>query len=38
MPKRSPAPYPARTTSVVVALPDPKTLIEIESVAALKQA
>ena len=38
MPKRSPAPYPARTTSVVVALPDPKTLIEIESAAALKQA
>jgi enamine deaminase RidA (YjgF/YER057c/UK114 family) len=31
-----PAPYPARTTCVVVALPDPKMLIEIEGVAALK--
>jgi 2-iminobutanoate/2-iminopropanoate deaminase len=31
-----PAPYPARTTSVVQALPDPKMLIEIEGVAALK--
>jgi 2-iminobutanoate/2-iminopropanoate deaminase len=31
-----PAPYPARTTSVVHALPDPKMLIEIEGVAALK--
>jgi enamine deaminase RidA (YjgF/YER057c/UK114 family) len=30
-----PAPYPARTTCVVVALPDPKMLIEIEGVAAL---
>src|SRR5436189_1150736 len=31
-----PAPYPARTTSVVVALPNPAMLIEIEGVAALK--
>ena len=31
-----PPPYPARTTCVVVALPDPKMLIEIEGVAALK--
>lgn len=31
-----PAPYPARTTCVVQALPDPKMLIEIEAVAALK--
>jgi enamine deaminase RidA (YjgF/YER057c/UK114 family) len=30
-----PAPYPARTTSVVQALPDPKMLIEIEGVASL---
>ncbi len=30
-----PAPYPARTTCVVVALPDPKMLIEIEGVAQL---
>jgi enamine deaminase RidA (YjgF/YER057c/UK114 family) len=30
-----PAPYPARTTCVVQALPDPKMLIEIEGVAAL---
>ena len=30
-----PAPYPARTTCVVVALPDPKMLIEIEAVASL---
>ncbi len=30
-----PAPYPARTTCVVQALPDPKMLIEIESVAWL---
>jgi enamine deaminase RidA (YjgF/YER057c/UK114 family) len=29
-------PYPARTTCVVQALPDPKMLIEIEGVAALK--
>src|SRR3954466_14926754 len=31
-----PAPYPARTTCVVAALPDPKMLIEIEGVAQLK--
>ncbi|MDE2377777.1 RidA family protein [Bradyrhizobium sp.] len=31
-----PPPYPARTTCVVQALPDPKMLIEIEAVAALK--
>ena len=30
-----PAPYPARTTCVVVSLPDPKMLIEIEGVASL---
>jgi len=30
-----PAPYPARTTCVVLALPDPKMLIEIECVASL---
>jgi len=30
-----PAPYPARTTCVVMALPDPKMLIEIEAIAAL---
>ena len=30
-----PTPYPARTTCVVVALPDPKMLIEIEGVASL---
>src|SRR6266481_3020142 len=30
-----PAPYPARTTCVVQALPDPKMLIEIECVAAM---
>lgn len=30
-----PPPYPARTTCVVQALPDPKMLIEIEAVAAL---
>jgi 2-iminobutanoate/2-iminopropanoate deaminase len=30
-----PAPYPSRTTCVVVALPDPKMLIEIEAVASL---
>lgn len=35
-PAFGPAPYPARTTCVVVALPDPKMLIEIEGVAALK--
>lgn len=32
-----PAPYPARTTSVVVSLPNPAMLIEIECVAALKK-
>ena len=32
-----PAPYPARTTCVVVALPDPKMLIEIEGVASLSE-
>ena len=31
-----PAPYPARTTCVVVALPNPAMLIEIEGVASLK--
>ena len=31
-----PAPYPARTTCVVVALPNPLMLIEIEGVASLK--
>jgi enamine deaminase RidA (YjgF/YER057c/UK114 family) len=30
-----PPPYPARTTCVVVALPDPRMLIEIECVASL---
>jgi len=30
-----PAPYPARTTCVVQALPDPEMLIEIEGVASL---
>jgi 2-iminobutanoate/2-iminopropanoate deaminase len=30
-----PAPFPARTTCVVQALPDPKMLIEIEGVASL---
>jgi 2-iminobutanoate/2-iminopropanoate deaminase len=30
-----PAPYPARTTFVVQALPNPKMLIEIEGVASL---
>jgi 2-iminobutanoate/2-iminopropanoate deaminase len=30
-----PAPYPARTTCVVHALPDPRMLIEIEAVAEL---
>ncbi|MGJ4925008.1 RidA family protein [Bradyrhizobium sp. HKCCYLRH2060] len=33
-----PAPYPARTTCVVAALPDPKMLIEIEGVAVLATA
>ena len=32
-----PAPYPARTTCVVQALPDPKMLIEIEGVASLTE-
>ena len=32
-----PAPYPARTTCVVVALPNPEMLIEIEGVASLKE-
>ena len=31
-----PAPYPARTTCVVLALPQPNMLIEIEGVASLK--
>jgi 2-iminobutanoate/2-iminopropanoate deaminase len=31
-----PAPYPARTTCVVLALPNPQMLIEIEGVASLK--
>ena len=31
-----PAPYPARTTCVVVALPNPAMLIEIEGVAQVK--
>ncbi|SRR5216684_7262160 len=31
-----PPPYPARTTCVVQALPNPKMLIEIECVASLK--
>jgi enamine deaminase RidA (YjgF/YER057c/UK114 family) len=30
-----PPPYPARTTCIVQALPDPKMLIEIECVASL---
>ena len=30
-----PAPYPARTTCVVVALPNPAMLIEIEAIASL---
>ena len=30
-----PAPYPARTTCVVQALPDPNMLIEIEGIASL---
>ncbi|MGX9389880.1 RidA family protein [Nitrobacteraceae bacterium UC4446_H13] len=33
-----PAPYPARTTCVVQALPDPKMLIEIEGVASLAES
>jgi 2-iminobutanoate/2-iminopropanoate deaminase len=31
-----PAPYPARTTCVVVALPNPQMLIEIEGVAEVR--
>ncbi|RYY57623.1 MAG: RidA family protein [Comamonadaceae bacterium] len=31
-----PAPYPARTTCVVAALPDPRMLLEIECVAAIE--
>jgi len=34
-PAFGPAPYPARTTCVVQALPDPAMLIEIECVASL---
>lgn len=30
-----PAPYPARTTCIVLALPDPRMLLEIECVAAI---
>lgn len=33
-----PAPYPARTTCVVLALPDPRMLLEIECVAAVGPA
>lgn len=33
-----PPPYPARTTCVVQALPDPRMLIEIEAVASLAKA
>jgi enamine deaminase RidA (YjgF/YER057c/UK114 family) len=33
-----PPPYPARTTCVVQALPDPAMLIEIECVASLAEA
>lgn len=33
-----PAPFPARTTCVVVSLPDPRMLIEIEAVASLAAA
>jgi enamine deaminase RidA (YjgF/YER057c/UK114 family) len=29
------APYPARTTSIVAALPDPRMLVEIECIAVL---
>lgn len=32
-----PAPYPARTTAVMAALPDPRMLIEIECVAATEE-
>ena len=30
-----PAPYPARTTSIVLALPDPRMLLEIEAVVGV---
>ena len=33
-----PAPYPARTTCIVLALPDPRMLLEIECVAAITPA
>ena len=33
-----PAPYPARTTAVVLSLPDPRMLIEIECVAMTLEA
>lgn len=33
-----PAPYPARTTCVVAALPDPRMLLEIELVASVEGA
>jgi 2-iminobutanoate/2-iminopropanoate deaminase len=33
-----PPPYPARTTCVVVALPDPAMLIEIECIASIASA
>jgi 2-iminobutanoate/2-iminopropanoate deaminase len=33
-----PAPYPARTTAVVLSLPDPRMLIEIECVALAVEA
>ena len=33
-----PAPYPARTTSIVLSLPDPRMLLEIECVAAADAA
>ena len=33
-----PAPYPARTTCVVHALPNPKMLIEIEGIASLAKS
>lgn len=33
-----PAPFPARTTCVVAALPDPRMLIEIECVAVVEAA
>lgn len=33
-----PGPYPARTTSVVLALPDPRMLLEIECIATVDRA